>query len=107
VEKGDWMRTRGMVRKIDELGRIVLPSELRKVLNMRHGDELAISVDGDLIILEKRRNVCLFCSAPSPAIEFRKQRLCENCARELGESASVEIRLAQESHDARPTQPPA
>ena len=77
------MRTRGMVRKIDELGRIVLPSELRKVLNMRHGDELAISVDGDLIILEKRRNVCLFCSA------------------------SVEIRLAQESHDARPTQPPA
>jgi transcriptional pleiotropic regulator of transition state genes len=97
------MRTRGMVRKIDELGRIVLPSELRKVLNMRHGDELAISVDGDLIILEKRQDTCLFCSAPSPSIEFRHQRLCEDCARALGGSAGVEIKLPDEE---RASQPP-
>jgi transcriptional pleiotropic regulator of transition state genes len=94
------MRTRGIVRKIDELGRIVLPSELRKVLNMGHGDELAISVDGDLIILEKRHDVCLFCSAPGPTIEFKSQRLCERCARELGSSAGIEIRLPDEAREA-------
>ena len=93
------MRTRGMVRKIDELGRIVLPSELRKVLNMSHGDELAISVDGDLIILEKRQDVCVFCSADSPAVEFRGQRLCDDCARELGGSVGGEIRLTEDAHE--------
>ena len=93
------MRTRGMVRKIDELGRIVLPSELRKVLNMTHGDELAISVDGDLIILEKRQNVCVFCSAPSPAVEFKGQRLCDNCARELGSTSGAEIKLPEETRE--------
>jgi AbrB family transcriptional regulator, transcriptional pleiotropic regulator of transition state genes len=93
------MRTRGMVRKIDDLGRIVLPSELRKVLNMTHGDELAISVDGDMIILEKRQNVCVFCSADSPSVEFRGQCLCGDCARELGSSAGGEIRLTEEAHE--------
>jgi len=93
------MKTRGMVRKIDELGRIVLPSELRKVLNMRHGDELAISVDGDLIILEKRQDACVFCSASSPTVEFRNQRMCETCARELIASSKAEIRLPDEEHE--------
>ena len=94
-----------MVRKIDELGRIVLPSELRKVLNMRHGDELAISVDGDLIYLEKRLDTCLFCSAPSPSIVFRNQRLCENCARELSRAANVEIRLPEHAEEAASADP--
>jgi transcriptional pleiotropic regulator of transition state genes len=90
------MRSTGIVRKIDELGRIVLPSELRKVLNMRHGDELAISVEGELVILEKRHDVCVFCGADGPSIEFKDRRLCERCARELSNSGEMEIRLPDE-----------
>jgi transcriptional pleiotropic regulator of transition state genes len=93
------MRSTGIVRKIDELGRIVLPSELRKILGMRHGDELAISVEGDLVILEKRQDVCIFCSADSPTIEFKGRRVCENCAREIAKAPPAEIRLSEESSE--------
>jgi transcriptional pleiotropic regulator of transition state genes len=93
------MRSTGIVRKIDELGRIVLPSELRKVLGMRHGDELAISVEGDLIMLEKRHDACVFCGAESPAIEFKSRRICERCAAEVGRRRNVEIRLDDETTD--------
>ena len=57
------MKSTGVVRKIDELGRIVLPSELRRVFGIREGDELEISVDGDKVILQKRQDLCLFCGA--------------------------------------------
>jgi len=43
-----------MVRKIDDLGRIVIPAETRRILNIHEGDELAIAVEGDQIILRKR-----------------------------------------------------
>jgi AbrB family transcriptional regulator, transcriptional pleiotropic regulator of transition state genes len=89
--------TTGIVRKIDELGRIVLPSELRKVLGMRHGDELAISVDGDLVILEKRHDTCVFCGAESPSVEYRGRMVCERCAGEVSRLHPVEIRLPDEA----------
>jgi transcriptional pleiotropic regulator of transition state genes len=93
------MKSTGVVRKIDELGRIVLPSELRRVFGIREGDELDISVDGDRIILQKRRDVCLFCSAESPEIEFKGRRVCRDCAGELrGEvGAPSEVRLPEDT----------
>ncbi len=93
------MRSTGIVRKIDELGRIVLPSELRKILNMRHGDELAISVEGDQVILEKRHDVCVFCGSEDPGIEFKGRRVCERCARDMTDLQSVEIRLPEDAKE--------
>jgi transcriptional pleiotropic regulator of transition state genes len=93
------MRSTGIVRKIDELGRIVLPSELRKILNMRHGDELAISVEGDQVILEKRHDVCVFCGSERPSIDFKGRRVCERCARDMSELESVEIRLPEDAKE--------
>jgi transcriptional pleiotropic regulator of transition state genes len=93
------MRSTGIVRKIDELGRIVLPSELRKILGMKHGDELSISVEGDQVILEKRQDVCIFCSADSPSVEFKGRRVCERCARAVAGSAPAEIRLTEETSE--------
>jgi AbrB family transcriptional regulator, transcriptional pleiotropic regulator of transition state genes len=93
------MRSTGIVRKIDELGRIVLPSELRKILSMRHGDELSISVEGDLVILEKRQDLCIFCSAASPSIEYKGRRVCERCAAEVARSTPTEIRLNEETSE--------
>ena len=95
------MRSTGIVRKIDELGRIVLPSELRKILNMRHGDELAISVEGDQVILEKRHDVCVFCGSDDPRIEFNGRRVCERCARDMVNLQSVEIRLPEDAKEVR------
>ncbi len=93
------MRSTGIVRKIDELGRIVLPSELRKILGMRHGDELAISVEGDQVILEKRHDVCVFCSSDAPGIDFKGRRVCERCAREVSRARPVEIRLPEDAKE--------
>lgn len=95
------MRSTGIVRKIDELGRIVLPSELRKILSMRHGDELAISVDGDQVILEKRHDVCVFCSSEAPGLSFKGRRVCSRCATEVSESVRLEIRLPEDASELR------
>lgn len=91
------MKSTGVVRKIDELGRIVLPSELRKVFGIHEGDELEISVEEDRVILQKRQDVCVFCSAESPKVQYRDRRVCDNCAQELGQLGSGEIRLPDES----------
>jgi len=87
------MKSTGVVRKIDELGRIVLPSELRRVFGIREGDELEISVEGETIILQKRLDLCLFCGSDGPSIEFKSRRVCQACAAELGQPAPKEVRL--------------
>lgn len=91
------MKSTGVVRKIDELGRIVLPSELRKVFGIKEGNELEISVEGEKIILQKRQDVCLFCSAPSPTIAFKGRNVCELCAGELGQQGRIEVRLPEDT----------
>jgi AbrB family transcriptional regulator, transcriptional pleiotropic regulator of transition state genes len=91
------MKSTGVVRKIDELGRIVLPSEIRRVFGIHEGDELDISVEGERVILQKRRDVCLFCSAENPALEYKGRRVCERCAGELGRMGHFEVRLPDET----------
>lgn len=89
------MKSTGVVRKIDELGRIVLPSELRKIFAITEGDQLEISVDGERIILQKRRDLCLFCGGEDPAINYQGRMVCEACADELGKRGRVEVRLPE------------
>lgn len=91
------MKSTGVVRKIDELGRIVLPSELRRVFGIHEGDELEISVDGDKVILQKRQDVCLFCSAENPSVEFKGRRVCATCVDEMTASdIRLEVRLPED-----------
>ena len=91
------MKTTGVVRKIDELGRVVLPSEIRRVFGIHEGDELDISVDGERVILQKRLDACLFCGAENPAINYRDRKICESCASELGRMVHVELRLPEDT----------
>ncbi|HWC15274.1 MAG TPA: AbrB/MazE/SpoVT family DNA-binding domain-containing protein [Actinomycetota bacterium] len=91
------MKSTGVVRKIDELGRIVLPSELRRVFGIREGDELEISVDGERVILEKRQDVCVFCSAEKPPIDFHGRSVCETCAGQLGQQGRLEVKLPDDA----------
>ncbi|MDJ0496773.1 MAG: AbrB/MazE/SpoVT family DNA-binding domain-containing protein [Acidimicrobiia bacterium] len=68
-----------MVRKIDDLGRIVIPAETRRLFNIHEGDELAISVDGDSIIIRKLDATCVFCGATEEVSDFKGRGVCSSC----------------------------
>lgn len=77
------MKTLGLARKVDELGRIVLPVELRRQFAIRAGDELEISVDGDSILLRKVEARCVFCGSQHELRMFRDRRVCPECVEGL------------------------
>ena len=72
-----------MVRKIDDLGRIVIPAETRRLFNIREGDELAISVDGDSIVIRKLDATCVFCGSTEEVSDFRGRGVCSSCRSDL------------------------
>ena len=72
-----------MVRKIDDLGRIVVPAETRRLFNIREGDELAISVDGDSIIIRKLDATCVFCGSTEEVSDFKGRGVCAVCRGDL------------------------
>lgn len=80
------MKSTGIVRKVDELGRIVLPIELRRTLDIEVKDALEIYVDGSQIILKKYEPACIFCGNAKNVIHFKGRNLCEDCLKELGQS---------------------
>lgn len=77
------MKSIGMARKIDHLGRIVLPSELRRLFGIHEGDYLEISVDGDNIVLNKIEERCTFCSSASDLRPHRTKLVCASCVAEI------------------------
>ncbi len=80
------MKPTGITRKVDELGRIVLPIELRRSMNIAERDELMIHMEGDRIILEKFEPVCVFCNSPHDLMDFCKKSVCRDCARKLSKT---------------------
>ena len=79
------MKSTGIVRKIDPLGRIVLPKELRKTLNINEKDPLEIFVDGESIILSKYEPACVFCSSVKDNITYKGKIICSDCIDEIKE----------------------
>ena len=77
------MKSTGIVRKVDELGRIVLPIELRRTLDIAEKDSLEIYVDGASIVLKKYQPACIFCADAKDVINFKGKNVCPNCIREL------------------------
>ena len=78
------MKSTGIVRKIDDLGRVVLPIELRRTLDIEIKDALEIYVDRDQIILKKYEPACVFCGEAANVENFRGKNVCKSCAEELG-----------------------
>ena len=79
------MKATGIVRKIDELGRIVLPIELRRTLNINIKDPIEIYVDGDKIILSKYEPTCVFCGATDNVVPFEEKNICKACIKSISE----------------------
>ena len=79
------MKSTGIIRKVDELGRIVLPIELRRTLDISERDELEIYMENDRIILQKFEPACVFCGSFRNLISFRRKNVCSECVRKMGE----------------------
>ena len=77
------MKATGIVRKVDELGRIVLPIELRRMLDIAERDELEIFVENDRIILQKFEPSCVFCSSSQGLRSYRGKNICADCLDKL------------------------
>ena len=78
------MKSTGIIRKVDELGRIVLPIELRRTLDIAERDELEIYMEGDRIVLQKFEPSCIFCSSSRELANFRGKNICHECIRNMG-----------------------
>lgn len=77
------MKATGIVRKVDELGRVVLPIELRRTLGINIKDPVEIYVDGDSIILKKYQPACIFCDSADNVIEYKGKNICKKCMEAL------------------------
>jgi transcriptional pleiotropic regulator of transition state genes len=77
------MKSTGMVRKVDELGRIVIPIELRRTLNIGEKDGLEIFVEGDTIILKKYEPACVFCGQAKNVRNLKGKNVCPKCISEI------------------------
>ena len=74
------------IRRIDELGRIVLPIEIRQCLNIKEKDPLEISIKDDSILIKKTIPSCIFCNSTARLKYFSDKNICKNCINKLKES---------------------
>ena len=77
------MKTTGVIRQLDSLGRIVLPIELRRTLDIGPKDMLEIFVEGNSVILRKYEPDCLFCNSSRDLVPYRDKMICARCLKEI------------------------
>ncbi len=81
------MKATGIVRRVDQLGRIVLPKELRETLNIDKKDPMEIYVEDDTVILKKYEPGCTLCSSVDNLISYQGKKVCEDCLEELNKKS--------------------
>lgn len=79
------MKSTGIVRKVDELGRVVIPMELRRTLGIAEKDVLEIYVDQDKVVLRKYEpsRACVICGSLDKTVEFKNKCICDKCVADL------------------------
>ena len=77
------MKSTGIIRKVDDLGRIVLPIELRRTLDIAERDELEIFMENDRIVLQKYEPACIFCGSNRALVNYCRKNVCAECAKKL------------------------
>ena len=77
------MKSTGIVRKIDDLGRIVLPIEQRRILEIGERDSLEIFIEDNMLILKKYQPACIFCGNAKDVMTFKGRNICPNCIHEI------------------------
>jgi AbrB family transcriptional regulator, transcriptional pleiotropic regulator of transition state genes len=79
----DIMKSTGIVRDIDQLGRVVIPIELRRTMGISISDPLEVFVEDDYIILKKYQPACQFCNNSSDMIEYKGKKICKDCLKDF------------------------
>ena len=79
------MKMSAIVRKVDELGRVVLPIELRRALDISEKDELEIYLDEDRLVLKKYETSCVFCKGRNGLVTHRGRAVCADCIQMLND----------------------
>ena len=79
------MKSTGIIRKMDELGRVVIPIEIRNQFGIAEKDPMEIYVDGSNIILKKYEPNCIFCGNTKNLIDYNNKLICEECSEKIGE----------------------
>ena len=77
------MKSTGIIRRVDELGRVVLPIELRNKFGITEKDPMEIYVDGNSIILKKYEPNCVFCGSSKKLIDYEDKVICQKCAEKI------------------------
>ena len=77
------MKSTGIVRRVDELGRVVLPIELRRTLEIEERDSLEIFTEENTIVLKKYQPACIFCGNARDVSTYKGRNICLNCREEL------------------------
>ena len=77
------MKSTGIIRKLDELGRVVIPIELRNKFNISEKDPIEIYVDGSNIILKKYESNCIFCGKSDRLKEYKDKQICMSCLKKI------------------------
>lgn len=84
------MKSTGIVRKVDELGRVVIPIELRNNLDIKEKDPIEIYVDGSSIVLKKYQPNCIFCGGTKKLVEYKEKLICSSCSKKIEEALKSE-----------------
>lgn len=77
------MKSTGVVRRVDELGRVVIPIELRRTMEIAEKDALEIYVDGECIMLKKYQPACIFCGNAKDVVNIKGKNICRDCLAEI------------------------
>ena len=79
------MKSTGIVRKVDELGRVVIPIEIRNKFQIAEKDPIEIYVDGSSIILKKYEPNCIFCGNTKSLVSYKDKLVCQKCSQKISE----------------------
>ncbi|MBR7081418.1 MAG: AbrB/MazE/SpoVT family DNA-binding domain-containing protein [Oscillospiraceae bacterium] len=77
------MKSTGIVRKVDELGRIVIPVEIRRTLDIEEKDNIEIFVDNSSIVMRKYEPACIFCGKTKKILDYKGKKVCQDCVSEF------------------------
>ncbi len=73
------MKTPGLIRKVDALGRIVIPSELRQAMELQQGDALELYLEEDRLVMKKFAPACIFCGGIARLVTYEGKNICGRC----------------------------
>ena len=83
TDKPTRIKSTGIIRRVDELGRIVIPMSIRQTLGLNERDPVEIFMDGERIILQKHQSSCIFCGSTEDLIAYESKNVCAACREAL------------------------